>query len=223
MENKTWDFDSWAASYDSSVRDGNWIHENYDHALGLVADEVVERVKSRNQSMLDIGAGTGNLESLLVGLAGLDITAVEPSVKMREIFKRKLPGIKLLEGSIPDNLPCFDSKFDIITSTYVIHHVPFDELEKLIDKLCSFAADDSQIIIVDPMFETAQFREHHVAHLKDMGLTELADDIEDEYFHSVAELEAGFTKNGFEFNASRLTFYVWFVEAKKRQVFDKGN
>lgn len=215
MDKKFWDFDSWAKSYDVSVRDGNWIHENYDQALRLVAQRVVERVKWRSQSMLDIGAGTGNLESLLVDCNGLSITAVEPSASMREKFSAKHPNIGVFDGCIPDKLPIIDNKFDIITLTYVIHHVPFDQLKKLAETLCNIANDDAQIIIVDPMFESAQFREEHVAKLKTKGHNELAEEIEDEFFHSVAEFKTCFENHGFEVETSRLTFYVWMIQAKR--------
>lgn len=216
MDNKHWDFDTWAESYDVSVRDGNWIHENYDQALATVAGKVVERVKWRNQSMmLDIGAGTGNLESSLTGCEGLSITAIEPSALMREKFLAKHPNIKVLDGCIPDGLPQFGKKFDIITSTYVVHHVPFDQLEKLIETLCGILNDDGQIIIVDPMFESAQLREGHVAQLKSKGCDELAEEIEDEFFHSATETKSCFEKLGFEVEASRLTFYVWMIQAKR--------
>jgi SAM-dependent methyltransferase len=215
MENKNWNFDSWAESYDRSVRDGNWIHENYDQALKLVAGKVVDRVKSRSQSMLDIGAGTGNLESLLTDLENLTITAIEPSAAMREKFKEKHRNIELLDGMLPDKLPKFSTKFDIITSTYVIHHVPFDKIENMMDRLCLQVANDGQILIVDPMFESKEFRENHVLDLRKNGYNDMSDEIEDEYFHSIDHLKRCFERNGFEFKANRLTFYIWIVEAKK--------
>lgn len=218
MEKNNWNFDSWAECYDRSVRDSNWIHENYDHALKLVANKVVDMVKWRSQSMLDIGAGTGNLETLLAGIDNLTITAVEPSAIMREKFKEKHKNITILDGMLPDKLPEFGTKFDVITSTYVIHHVLFDKLENMIDKLCSLISQDGQVIIVDPMFESGEFRENHVQGLKTKGLTDLADEIEDEYFHSVDQLKRCFEKNNFEFKAIRLTFYVWFIDAKRVSV-----
>ena len=134
---------------------------------------------------------------------------------MREKFREKHPQIKLVDGCVPDKLPQFDEKFDIIASTYVIHHVPFDQLEKLIEIFRSNLTHDGQIIIVDPMFETASFRESHVADLRNKGFLELAEEIKDEFFHSVAELKACFRKLGFEVEASRLTFYVWMIQAKR--------
>lgn len=189
MDNKVWDFDSWAKSYDVSVRDGNWIHESYDQTLELVTSKVVERVKWRNQSMLDIGAGTGNLESLLTGCQGLSITAIEPSASMREKFSQKHPTLKVLPGNIPDGLPEFEEKFDIITSTYVVHHVPFDQLEKMIKSLCDILNNDGLVIIIDPMFESAQFRDEHIEQLKRNGCNELAEEIEDEFFTLLLRLE----------------------------------
>lgn len=215
MDNKTWDFDRWAQNYDESVKDGNWIHDGYQKALELVSLRVADRVKWRNQSMLDIGAGTGNLESLLSGFANLEITAVEPSPIMRERFKEKHGNINIYNGKLPNSLPDFGRKFDIITSTYVLHHVDYTELEKMIAILDSMVDSAGEIIVIDPMFESESFRLAHVRDLREKGFDDLADEIEDEYFHSVDQMKYCFEKKGFKLTTQRLTFYVWLIAGSK--------
>jgi hypothetical protein len=71
------------------------------------------------------------------------------------------------------------------------------------------------------MFETSGFREEHVRMLKENDQTELAQEIEDEFFHSVAELITCFKRHGFDVLTRQITFYVWLIHAKKVSRFDK--
>jgi len=69
-------------------------------------------VPSDARTVADVGAVTGKLTSLLVGM-GLDVIAVEPSSGMRSEFARVLPGIPILAGS-GEQIPLPDSSVDTV-------------------------------------------------------------------------------------------------------------
>jgi 16S rRNA A1518/A1519 N6-dimethyltransferase RsmA/KsgA/DIM1 with predicted DNA glycosylase/AP lyase activity len=56
--------------------------------------------------VLDLGAGTGKLTAILVGM-GADVTAVEPDPAMIAQLRRELPSVRSLAGSAEEiPLPC---------------------------------------------------------------------------------------------------------------------
>ncbi|MGA7923726.1 MAG: class I SAM-dependent methyltransferase [Thermoplasmata archaeon] len=74
--------------------------------------------------VLDVGAGTGKLSRALHG-TGVDLTAVEPLEGMREVFRRELPDVPVIDGSA-EELPCADASFDLIVVGQAFHwfHAP---------------------------------------------------------------------------------------------------
>jgi ubiquinone/menaquinone biosynthesis C-methylase UbiE len=124
--NKDWDFDSWASSYDESVRENDWIHENYSDNINLLFSEIDILAKDKKINLLDIGAGTGNLISKLINYHNVDILAIEPSKNMRDIFQKKCQSVEIIDAKLPV-LPNINKKFDVIVASYVIHHVEHEK------------------------------------------------------------------------------------------------
>lgn len=59
---------------------------------------LAELVVPPGATTLDVGAGTGKLTRELVA-RGLDVTAVEPVEAMRELLRRNLPTVRVLDGT----------------------------------------------------------------------------------------------------------------------------
>ena len=74
--------------------------------------------------VVDIGAGTGILTELLIGL-GADVTAVEPDESMRAEFRRRLPSARLLAGSAED-LPLPAGSADAVLCGQSLHWFNLD-------------------------------------------------------------------------------------------------
>lgn len=71
--------------------------------------------------VLDLGAGTGKLSRLLVE-RGLEVTAVEPSARMREQLARAVPGAAVLAGSAED-IPLAAGSVDTVLVAQAWHWV----------------------------------------------------------------------------------------------------
>lgn len=110
-------FDHQAATYDT---DSNGSHAR--KVYGFVLGEVLAHDYS---SLLDIGAGTGEMLRMLINArpdaryAGIDLSA-----NMLKVAGEKLgKSADLLQGDA-ENLPCPDRSFDIIICNDSFHHYP---------------------------------------------------------------------------------------------------
>jgi SAM-dependent methyltransferase len=74
--------------------------------------------------VVDVGAGTGILTELLIGL-GADVTAVEPDESMRAEFRRRLPSARLLAGSA-EGLPLPAGSADAVLCGQSLHWFDLD-------------------------------------------------------------------------------------------------
>ena len=104
-------------------------------------------------SILEIGCGTGGNLSMLSSLGKL--TAVEMDLKASEVAKRKnihkTNDIKVLVGSLPNNMPTIENKFDLICMFDVLEHIQEDK-EALI-KIKSYLKESGRLIITVPAYQ----------------------------------------------------------------------
>ncbi len=70
-------------------------------------------------SVLDLGAGTGELTAILIE-AGFDVTAIEPSAPMRAVLRTRFPGTRILDEPA-ESLSADDGSFDLITVANALH------------------------------------------------------------------------------------------------------
>ena len=69
--------------------------------------------------VLDLGAGTGEL-TLRLAEAGLDVSAVEPSERMRGVLSKRLPSIEILPDRA-EQLGAEDGRFALVTVANALH------------------------------------------------------------------------------------------------------
>jgi ubiquinone/menaquinone biosynthesis C-methylase UbiE len=212
LSQKDWDFDSWAETYDVSVQDNDWIHENYAKNIDLLVYEINNIVKDKKMSLLDIGAGTGTLISKLSKNQNINISAIEPSKKMREIFTKKCPDIEIIDGCLP-RLPILKKKFDIIVSSYVIHHITHDKSLLMAQNIKNLLKPNGTLLLIDVMFNNKEYLESEVHFLKQQGLINRVEEILDEYFYFVESLSIIFENEGFSVYSNKLSKYVWYIKA----------
>ncbi|MEZ4811957.1 MAG: class I SAM-dependent methyltransferase [Caldisericia bacterium] len=209
---KNWDFDKWSENYDETVLDENWIHDGYTEIIKKVAGIILKYSSSKNIKLLDIGAGTGNLISKLQTQENIEFWAVEPSRGMREKLSEKCGNIKIIDGMLPE-MQEIPEKFDVIVSTYAIHHVKHENTEHMVDNICKHANKNCLALFADVMFESKEDYQNHIAELKRKNITERAYDLDDEYFQYVDVLTDVFKKHGFMVKDDRQNFYTHIFRA----------
>ena len=109
-------------------------------------DEMVECILEllelcRPRTVLDIGAGIGNISALVLHrIPGSRVTAVEPSDEMNTEARRlndcSGERIEFVHQDIVDFVP--DCGFDAIFSNLVLHNIPLNERRLLLARLCEW-------------------------------------------------------------------------------------
>lgn len=174
-------FDLWSDNYDSQVEISD--EENVYPFAGYkkVLSTVYEKIRKQNpKNILDIGFGTGILAKKLYD-DGYNIYGIDFSNEMLKKAKQKMPNAELLQFDFTDGLPKeFEQKqFDVILSTYAIHHID-DEAKKLyILKLLKSLNPKGILIFGDVAFETEKDME--AARKKDY------EEWDDEEYYLIAE------------------------------------
>ena len=174
-------FDLWSDNYDTQVEISD--EENVYPFAGYkkVLSTGYEKVRKQNpKNILDIGFGTGILAKKLYD-DGYNIYGIDFSNEMLKKAKQKMPNAELLQFDFTDGLPKeFEQKqFDVILSTYAIHHID-DEAKKLyILKLLKSLNPKGILIFGDVAFETEKDME--AARKKDY------EEWDDEEYYLIAE------------------------------------
>ena len=117
-------FNSRANMYDNHMLVDLNLNEFYDEIANLV------EIDDKNLKLLDLGCGTGiELERLFAKYPDIQVTGIDLSSEMLNTLKEKYKGknIDVICGSYFDVE--FGSGFDVVLSTYSLHH--FNEEEKL--------------------------------------------------------------------------------------------
>ena len=174
-------FDLWSDNYDTQVEISD--EENVYPFAGYkkVLSTVYEKVRKQNpKNILDIGFGTGILAKKLYD-DRYNIYGIDFSNEMLKKAKQKMPNAELLQFDFTDGLPKeFEQKqFDVILSTYAIHHID-DEAKKLyILKLLKSLNPKGILIFGDVAFETE--KDMKAARKKDY------EEWDDEEYYLIAE------------------------------------
>lgn len=94
------------------------VAEEYERGRPGYPATLLDWIRSRQElgpgsTVVDLAAGTGKLTRLLV-TSGARLIAVEPLGAMRDVFRRMLPDVELIEGTA-ESIPLPDSSADLVT------------------------------------------------------------------------------------------------------------
>jgi putative AdoMet-dependent methyltransferase len=207
VQQRTWDFDRWAESYDSWVVSESSIYARYDEVLErvLVAAEV-----GPGKKVLDIGTGTGNL-ALGSLKRGAVVVGLDPSEKMLVRARAKAEGLSaaavgpakatFLQIAEPFLvIPYPDATFDAVVSTYAFHHVPHHHQPDALREMLRVLAPGGALAIGDLIFLNA------AAEREALSRHEWLDE---EYFARLDELTPALAQLGLTLQAEQFTPVTW--------------
>jgi len=203
-----------APSYDQDVlNEAHPIRAGYSELLDSVAAQVQVHTPCR---VLELGSGTGNLSIRLNQVK--ELTCVDISTEMQRIARQKLPSSAHITYEEADILAFFDKlekKFDAVVSTYTIHHLTEAEKQQLFEKIESSLDPGGLAIFGDLMFENQNKRDAYLEQCRRFGQSELAEDIEDEFFWDVELALKGMQALGLDVETRQFSALSWAIVARK--------
>lgn len=202
-----WNFNSWADSYDEDVkvdRGALKIYENYNKVLNRVYEK--STITGENISVLDIGVGTGNLAKKFLE-NNYRVVGIDQSREMLRVAKHKYPNLKVRLGEFL-KIPFNDKVFDIIVSTYAFHHLNSEEKSLAIKEMIRVLKDNGKIVIGDLMFKNRVEEEWVLKELTEVQV----DEIKDEYYSYIDELESEFMKYNKKLNYEKIDRFISVIE-----------
>lgn len=206
-----WDFDSWAAEYDAAVMSEKhaWLYAGYRQVLARVV-ELTAPVAG--ETVLDIGAGTGNLGALFLP-AGCRVIAVDPSEAILSVARRKFPLLETRPGQFLA-LPVDSGTVRAAVTSFALHHLAAPEKEQALAEMARVLAPGGRIVIADLMFRDAGDERRAKEELRQQGHLDRLAAIEDEYYGHAAHICATLARLGFpSVEPHHHAGYIWIVRA----------
>jgi len=171
-------FDRLAPTYDADIIEadirGEFPFAGYQKILDFIASDIEKEPRFGKSRILDLGIGTGNLEAKIKP-EKIEVTGVDASAKMLEIAQFKLPSARLFCGDFQVGLPeeIKNDKFDIIVSTFAMHHLDLDEWLEYVHYLSHHLTVFGKIYIGDILFvNESEKRNCHAEHPESWDETE---------------------------------------------------
>ena len=205
-QEQRWNFDEygWLEDYDKRMRSKKRLR--YSETLS----EVVRKASAEEGDfVLDIGTGTGNLAVKFLE-KGCQVIGLDPSAKMLKMAKRRVIEwgrrfqIRLCENPFLE-IPFPDQTFDVVASTYSIHHITDDAKRLSVKEMRRMLKPTGRIAIGDVMFKDAAD--------KAQALVEYPD-LEDEYQPMLDTFPDMFEDEGFTVEIKQMADTVWIVCAE---------
>jgi putative AdoMet-dependent methyltransferase len=207
-----------APDYDEDVADeSDPIRAGYGETLRWVA---ARAQVSALDSVLELGSGTGNLTALLPRCRR--VVAVDVSREMASIARAKLGERDEIEWLEDDGLSFVSRSpetFDVVTSTYALHHLTEEEKGIFARLVLRRLAPAGRIAFGDLMFESPAERARIVGTLRARGddaAQELVETVEDEFFWDLSAAVACWQDLGFEVETRRISLLSWGLAAWRR-------
>ena len=185
-------FDHWAAQYDRDVNDGGFPFMGYDRTLAAL----VKLGKfSKEDRVLDVGIGTGNL-AVRLPISPEHVWGIDFSREMLAKAATALPGSHLLQVDLLSQDWSLEiaQPFDRIVSGYTFHEFPDETKVTILNRLASESlAPDGMILIADISFPDATI----MAEARNRFVREGSWD-EEEYYWCAETMSAMLAEQGFQ-------------------------
>lgn len=208
-------FEDWAAQYDETVWQARGKFADVFQGYGAILTRTADLVGlERGAVVADVGAGTGNLTLELLR-RGYQVEAVEPSPAMREIIRRKLPDVRIWDGTFL-NLPLGDATADAVVSSYAFHHLTDAEKLHGILEMLRVLKPDGRLVVTDILFLSDEARRQRYYELGRQGRTDFVAELEAEPYTTVLILDDLLKRAGLVTRWEQLSPWVWTVVADRQ-------
>lgn len=201
-----------ALGYDEDVRqEKNPVRKGYSSVLSWIGRQVAP-----GSTVLDLGSGTGN--TILSLPTNCRVTAVDISSEMTELAMQKLKG-RSVTYQIGDVLELVEKSpldmFDVIVSSYALHHLTPDERRTLFTLIYSKTQGSVTVVIGDLMYKDEQDKTR-ILEKYQVSNPYVLDGFEEEFYWQVRESDDALSRIGWETNWQQFSDLSWGVRMGKR-------
>lgn len=203
-----WNFDDMAMDYNEQIIDRVPEHNK---AIKIVEDLVKKEPK--DTTFLDVGCGTCKLWE---GIGDtFDVTGLDNSYAMLSRSRTKLPWIKLQLGNILDDSLFSGKKFDVIISTFTLHHINYNWKLKAFYNLFQLLNDKGKLIIADRMFLDEEDRRLSEEIMLENGKFQMLMDIKNEYYTYINSIKPYIEAIGYKMDITKIESNIWLLIINK--------
>ena len=203
-----------AADYDQDVcNEANPIRTSYQDVLRWTIEEA--RI-TPNSRVLELGSGTGNLSQLVKSCG--ELVSVDVSEKMEAIAQPKLCHLTTRRFVKADILEAFNKQlglFDIVMSTYAIHHLTDGEKERLFVLVFESIVSGGRAVFGDLMVQSVDQKNAKIQQYLSKGDQDTAQAIAEEFFWLIDQAVAKLKSLGFQVKTKRFSDLSFGILAEK--------
>ncbi len=116
-----------------------------------ILSKIISNMKLKeNSKILEVGCGSGGNLCMLSSYGNL--TAVDMSTDAVEMAKsKKQKNTDIYKGSLPNEMPNLNEKFDLICMFDVLEHI--EEHQEALEKIKTYLTDDGRVILTVPAYK----------------------------------------------------------------------
>ena len=200
-----------AATYDQDVfRSDDPVRAGYTEVLDWI---VRKAAVTGDSTVLELGSGTGNLTARLPPCRSL--VCVDASSEMIILARRKFQDRSDISHVQVDILEYFDlhtHPFEIVVSTYALHHLTEGEKQFLFDRLVERLPQGGRALFGDLMLASAEQESVLADHYRSIGDEATAAAIEEEFFWHLDESVDHLRNLGLSVATARISPLSWGME-----------
>lgn len=203
-----------ADDYDQDVADEqDPIRAGYQALLTWVIDAAQI---APTATVLELGTGTGNLSQRIPNCQELD--CVDISGRMLDLARPKLSHLSIVRYLQMDLLQALDPiprPYDVVISTYAIHHLTDPEKSILFERIWAYLKPGGRAVFGDLMLAHAGIGEQKAREYQEKGQAEVAEGIREEFFWPLDTAQDRLRALGFQVEAQPFSDLSWGILAGK--------
>ncbi len=203
-----WDFDLLAVDYFNKYLSQD---KAYIKAIKKVAELI--KLHGTDGKIIDVGCGTcvlwENFDNDVY-----NITALDNCYPMLAIAKENIPWLQYSLGDILDDSVSRLGTFDLVISTFLLHHIPYKMQYTAVKNILSLMKATGKILIVDRMFLNNEDRKNFMQNLFSVNAAKKIEDIESEYYLDLSVIKPYIESKGYLVNSFTIEKEVRLLEIK---------
>lgn len=205
-----WNFDLMAVDYVNRYL--NW-DTGYLNSIKRTAEYLKPMICGR--TILDVGGGTCNLWQEFQ--ENTQLTVIDKSLQMIFAAKENIPWANYILEDILQINPNGMVKYDVVVSTFTLHHISYDQQEKAIKNIIDFCSEGGSVLLVDRSFRNQNEKENKERELEEAGNLDFLEIIQSEYYLIADQIESYICYLGYESNTLFFEDEIWGFLINKKQ------